>query len=119
MAQTDDGPQPFLVEGDSKGLVRHPMSKIGRRVGDNAEIFFDNVRVPPGPHPAAAPKGRTDMGTHVDHRLALTLGLGRAALEETLKYTQERVGRQADHPPSGGRADACRDGDESGGGAHG
>jgi alkylation response protein AidB-like acyl-CoA dehydrogenase len=90
MAQTDSGPKAFLVEGDSPGLVRHPMSKIGRRVGDNAEIFFDNVRVPKGRILGPPPPGRTDMGTLVTIA-ALTLGLGRAALEETLKYTQERV----------------------------
>ena len=44
MAQTPDGAKPFLVEGDSAGLVRRPLSKMGRRVGDNAEIFFDDVR---------------------------------------------------------------------------
>ena len=90
MAQTDAGPRAFLVEGDSPGLVRHPMSKIGRRVGDNAEIFFDDVRVPKGRILAPNPPGRTDTGTHVTIA-ALTLGLGRAALEETIKYTQERV----------------------------
>jgi alkylation response protein AidB-like acyl-CoA dehydrogenase len=90
IAQTDAGPRSFLVEGDSPGLVRHPMSKIGRRVGDNAEIFYDDVRVPKGRILAPPPPGRTDMGTHVTIA-ALTLGLGRAALEETLKYTQERV----------------------------
>ena len=90
MAQTENGPQAFLVEGDSPGLVRQPMSKIGRRVGDNAEIFYDEVRVPPDRILAPAPPGRTDMGTHVTIA-ALTLGLGRAAFEETLKYTQERV----------------------------
>jgi acyl-CoA dehydrogenase len=88
-AQTDDGPKTFLVEGDSSGLVRHPMSKIGRRVGDNAEIFFDNVRVPKGRIMGPPPLGRTDLGTVVTIA-ALTLGLGRAALEETLKYVQER-----------------------------
>jgi len=90
MAQTADGPKAFLVEGDSPGLVRHPMSKIGRRVGDNAEIFFDNVRVPKGRILGPPPPGRTDMGTLVTIA-ALTLGLGRAALEETIKYTQQRV----------------------------
>jgi alkylation response protein AidB-like acyl-CoA dehydrogenase len=90
MAQTNKGPQAFLVEGDSPGLVRHPMTKIGRRIGDNAEIFFDNVRVPQGRILAPNPPGRTDIGTHVTIA-SLTLGLGRAALEETLKYTQERV----------------------------
>jgi alkylation response protein AidB-like acyl-CoA dehydrogenase len=89
-AQTPDGPRTFLVEGDSPGLVRHPMSKIGRRVGDNAEIFFDNVRVPAGRIMSPGPKGRTDLGTVVTIA-ALTLGLGRAALEETLKYVQERT----------------------------
>ena len=89
MAQTPDGVRAFLVEGDSEGLVRHPMSKIGRRIGDNAEIFFDDVVVPPGRILAPPPPGRTDMGTHVTIA-ALTLGLGRAALEETLKYCQER-----------------------------
>ncbi len=90
IAQTDDGPRAFLVEGDSPGLVRHPMSKIGRRVGDNAEIFFDNVKVPKGRILGPPPPGRTDMGTLVTIA-ALTLGLGRAALEETIKYTQVRV----------------------------
>jgi alkylation response protein AidB-like acyl-CoA dehydrogenase len=90
IAQTDDGPRAFLVEGDSPGLVRRPMSKIGRRVGDNAEIFFDDVKVPKGRILGPPPPGRTDMGTLVTIA-ALTLGLGRAALEETIKYTQERV----------------------------
>ena len=90
MAQTESGPKAFLVEGDSPGIVRHPMSKIGRRVGDNAEIFFDDVRVPKARILGPPPPGRTDMGTLVTIA-ALTLGLGRAALEETLKYTQERV----------------------------
>jgi alkylation response protein AidB-like acyl-CoA dehydrogenase len=88
-AQTPDGPRVFLVEGDSPGLVRHPMSKIGRRVGDNAEIFFDNVRVPKGRIMAPAPRGRTDIGT-ITTIAALTLGLGRAALEATIEYVKER-----------------------------
>src|SRR5687767_6001418 len=29
MAQTDQGVKPFLVEGNSPGLVRHPLSKMG------------------------------------------------------------------------------------------
>ena len=90
-AQTPAGVQSFLVEGDSPGLSRRPLSKFGRRVGDNAaEMVFDNVRVPKGRILPPAPKGRTDMGTHPTIA-ALTLGLGRAAFEETLKYTQERV----------------------------
>ena len=80
-----------LVEGDAPGLSRRPMSKFGRRVGDNAaEMVFDNVRLPPGRILPPAPKGRTDMGTHPTIA-ALTLGLGRAAYEETLRYTQERI----------------------------
>lgn len=90
MAQTPDGPRAFLVEGDSKGLVRRPLHKMGRRVGDNAEIFFDDVRVPKGFIMPPPPKGRTDLGTHMTIA-SLTLGLGRAAFEETLKYCQERT----------------------------
>jgi alkylation response protein AidB-like acyl-CoA dehydrogenase len=90
MAQTPAGPRAFLVEGDSKGLVRRPLHKMGRRVGDNAEIFFDDVRVPKGFIMPPPPKGRTDLGTHMTIA-SLTLGLGRAALEETLKYCQERT----------------------------
>lgn len=89
LAHTDAGPQQFLVESDAQGLVRHPMSKIGRRVGDNAEIFFDNVRVPPGRIlPPGAPS-RHDTGT-VGVIAAMSLGLARAAYEETLKFVQER-----------------------------
>ena len=84
-AQTPDGSvQSFLVEGDTKGLTRRPMSKFGRRIGDNAEIFFDNVRVPKDFILAPNPPGRSDIGTHVTIA-AITLGLGRAALEETIK----------------------------------
>jgi alkylation response protein AidB-like acyl-CoA dehydrogenase len=89
-AQTPAGPRAFLVEGNSPGLVRHPLHKMGRRVGDNAEIFFDDVRVPKGFIMPPSPKGRTDMGTHMTIA-SLTLGLGRAALEETLQYCQERT----------------------------
>ena len=89
-AQTPDGPRAFLVEGDQKGLVRRPLHKMGRRVGDNAELFFDDVRVPKGFVMPPSPKGRSDMGTHLTIA-SLTLGLGRAALEETLKYCQERT----------------------------
>ncbi len=91
-AQTPDGRvQSFLVEGDTPGLARRPLSKFGRRVGDNAaEMVFDNVRLPPGRILPPSPKGRTDMGTHPTIA-ALTLGLGRAAYEETFKYVQERV----------------------------
>lgn len=88
-AQTEAGPRAFLVEGDSKGLVRRPMSKIGRRVGDNAEIFFDNVHVPAGRMLAPNPPGRTEIGTHVTIA-SITLGLGRAALEATIDYVKER-----------------------------
>ncbi len=88
-AQTEAGPRAFLVEGDSKGLVRRSMSKIGRRVGDNAEIFFDNVHVPAGRMLAPNPQGRTDIGTHVTIA-SITLGLGRAALEATIDYVKER-----------------------------
>ena len=88
-AQTEAGPRAFLVEGDSKGLVRRPMSKIGRRVGDNAEIFFDNVHVPAGRMLAPNPAGHTEIGTHVTIA-SITLGLGRAALEATIDYVKER-----------------------------
>jgi alkylation response protein AidB-like acyl-CoA dehydrogenase len=88
MAQTESGPQAFLVEGDTPGLVRRPMSKIGRRVGDNAEIFFDNVKVPKGRILAPNPP-RSDLGCTLEIA-AMTLGVGRAAFEETLKYTRER-----------------------------
>ena len=65
-AQTPDGSvQSFLVEGDTKGLTRRPMSKFGRRIGDNAaEMVFDNVHIPAGRILPPSPKGRTDMGTH-------------------------------------------------------
>jgi len=89
MAHTESGPQSFLLESDADGLVRHPMSKIGRRVGDNAEIFFDNVRVPPGRILPPGEPGRHDTGT-VGVIAAMSLGLARAAYEEALKFVQER-----------------------------
>ena len=87
--------RPFGTRTSSKKIsalspTRRPTFDIGRRVGDNAEIFFGDVRVPKGRILPPSPKGRTDMGTHMTIA-SLTLGLGRAALEETIKYTQERV----------------------------
>lgn len=90
LANTENGPRSFLVEGDAEGLIRHPMSKMGRRVGDNAEIFFDNVRVPKGRMLPPGEPGRHDVGT-VGTIAAMSLGLGRAALQETMKFVNERV----------------------------
>ena len=89
LAHTDAGPQQFLVESDAEGLIRHPMSKIGRRIGDNAEIFFDNVRVPKGRILPPGEPGRHDHGT-VGIIAAMSLGLARVALQETLKFVHER-----------------------------
>jgi alkylation response protein AidB-like acyl-CoA dehydrogenase len=88
---------PLDLPGVSKGP---PLDKLGQRDLNQGEIFFDNVRIPknymlvePEAYPgivdgilAAANAGMSNTFT----------GLARAAFEEALQYTRQRV--QGGHP---------------------
>jgi len=95
-----------LVPGDWKGISRgKPMDKLGLRALNQAEIFFDNVRIPkefilmgpsagaPGLSGAGGGGGGNDnvMLTAGNASIAmLALGTARAAYEEALAYAKTR-----------------------------
>jgi len=96
-AQGMEGTITFAIPGDLPGISRgKPLNKLGLRALNQAEIFFDNVRVapefvllPPGPAyrmmlERIVTGGNTAVGT-------LALGVARAAYEEAFCYARQRV----------------------------
>jgi len=44
--QTEKGPSLLVIDGNSEGLTRTKLNKMGMHASDTAELAFDNVRVP-------------------------------------------------------------------------
>ncbi len=96
-AQGMEGTVTFAMPGNLPGISRgKPLNKLGLRGLNQAEVFFDNVRVspefllmPPGPGykfmlERIVTGGNTAVGT-------LAVGVARAAYEEGLAYAKQRV----------------------------
>jgi len=96
-AQGMEGTVTFAIPGNLPGITRgKPLNKLGLRGLNQAEIYFDNVRIPPEflmLPPGAAYRmmlerivtgGNTAVGT-------LAVGVARAAYEEALAYAKDRV----------------------------
>jgi alkylation response protein AidB-like acyl-CoA dehydrogenase len=96
-SQGMEGTVTFAIPGDLPGISRgKPLDKLGLRGLNQAEVFFDNVRVapeflvmPPGPGykmmlERIVTGGNTAVGT-------LAVGVARAAYEEALAYAKQRV----------------------------
>ncbi len=96
-AQGMEGTVTFAIPGNLAGISRgKPLNKLGLRGLNQAEIFFDNVRIPPEflmlpPGPAykmmlenIVTGGNTAVGT-------LAVGVARAAYEEALAHAKTRV----------------------------
>ncbi|MFQ6111870.1 MAG: acyl-CoA dehydrogenase family protein, partial [Nitrospinota bacterium] len=86
----------FLVPADTPGFrVGQFHKKIGQRLVMNAELFFDNMRVPRGN--LLLGEGRMMeirarlLACGKPEAAATTLGVGRAAFEDALEYSQQRV----------------------------
>jgi alkylation response protein AidB-like acyl-CoA dehydrogenase len=85
-----------FISLDSDGVSRGmPLDKMGMRDVPQGELAFDNVRVPkeyvivvPGMWTAAAGPMLALMGTGTG---VVAVGLARAAFEEALGYTKERI----------------------------
>lgn len=91
------GSGAFVIPGDAKGVAREKaIDKIGLRTLNQAAVFFDDVEIPehymifppgddyPTLHNAIITVGNLGVGY-------LAVGLMRAAYEEALAYSKERV----------------------------
>jgi alkylation response protein AidB-like acyl-CoA dehydrogenase len=85
-----------MVPADAPGLtVGKIEDKMGHRLCQNSELFFENVRVPKDNLVGKEGEGFT-VQESVFHGFglgvgAIAVGLARAAYEEALKYANERV----------------------------
>jgi alkylation response protein AidB-like acyl-CoA dehydrogenase len=94
VATAAGGRSMLLVPCDTPGLTVHEgASGTRRRHGACGEIIFKDCRVPA--ENLLGPEGQSKLGPeierHIPQRLALQLGIGRAAYEAALDYAQMRV----------------------------
>ncbi|MFU8812855.1 MAG: acyl-CoA dehydrogenase family protein [Balneolaceae bacterium] len=100
LAKTDTtkgtkGISAFIVERDRKGVQPgEPMHKLGMNSSDTSEVVFENVRIPLDNLLGEEGKGFVDTMKVLDGgRIgigALSVGIARGALEESMKYAKER-----------------------------
>lgn len=92
-----EGTGIFLIPRDLKGVsVGKPLDKMGLRVLNQAEVYFDDVRVPknyclfePSPLYHNVLETMATAGNIIVATLAV--GVARAAYEEALAYAKQRV----------------------------
>jgi alkylation response protein AidB-like acyl-CoA dehydrogenase len=85
----------FLLEKSMKGFSQRPLhGKLGMRSSDTAELVMEDVVVPDDHRIGEVDRGFVDTLSILDKgRItigALSVGLGRGALEESIEYAQER-----------------------------
>ncbi len=106
LAKTDPdkgtkGISAFIVEREMSGISPgNKMQKLGMNSSDTTEVYFENVEVPEGNLLGELGNGFIDTMQVLDGgRIgigALSVGIARGCLEESLKYSQER--KQFDRP---------------------
>jgi alkylation response protein AidB-like acyl-CoA dehydrogenase len=85
----------FLLEKSMKGFSQRPLhGKLGMRSSDTAELVMEDVVVPDDHRIGEVDRGFVDTLSILDKgRItigALSVGLGRGALEESVEYAKER-----------------------------
>lgn len=100
LAKTDPtkgtkGISAFIVERSMEGVKPgEPMHKLGMNSSDTTEVVFDNVKIPAGNLLGELGMGFVDTMKVLDGgRIgigALSVGIARGALEESMKYAKER-----------------------------
>ncbi|MEW5737382.1 MAG: acyl-CoA dehydrogenase family protein [Myxococcota bacterium] len=86
----------FILERQAKGFSQRAIhGKLGMRSSDTAELHLENVVVPDSQRLGEIDRGFLDTMKILDGgRItigALAVGLGRGALEESVKYAKERT----------------------------
>ena len=89
------GVTAFVLERGMKGFTQRPLhGKLGMRSSDTAELIFEDVLVPDHNRVGEVDHGFVDTLKILDKgRItigALSVGLGRGALEESIAYAKER-----------------------------
>ena len=95
-AQTDQGLSGFIVGGDYEGVTMGSHEdKLGIRASHTAEVFFENVKVPKEDMLGAPGSAFVTVMLTLDQTragvAAGAIGIARAAFEESLAYSKERV----------------------------
>ncbi|MGZ8267197.1 MAG: acyl-CoA dehydrogenase family protein [Burkholderiales bacterium] len=89
------GTSSFLVPRDTPGLTIREHDKVGRRLGSNGELVFEDCRVPAenllGVEGKSTLVGDGGSGRRMPRFQAMNLGIGRAAYEAALEYAKLRV----------------------------
>ena len=90
------GISSLLVPGDTPGLTIREHDKVGRRLGSNGELVFQDCRVPA--ENLVGEEGKSTLvgslrppGRGMPRFQAMNLGIGRAAYEAALEYAKLRV----------------------------
>jgi alkylation response protein AidB-like acyl-CoA dehydrogenase len=86
----------FLLEKGMPGFSQRPIhGKLGMRSSDTAELIMENVEVPDANRVGEVGNGFIDTMKILDRgRItigALSVGLARGALEESIRYSRERT----------------------------
>lgn len=89
-----DGLSLIVVDGDTPGLERRGMRKIGQRAHDTAELFFDDAVVPAENLLGAAGEGFMHLSLNLPReRLSIaasSVAAAEAALVSTVDYVRKR-----------------------------
>jgi len=88
------GTTSFLVPHDTAGLTIREHDKVGRRLGSNGELVFQDCRVPAANVLGEVGKSQfasAPMGRRMPRFQAMNLGIGRAAYEAALDFAKMRV----------------------------
>jgi alkylation response protein AidB-like acyl-CoA dehydrogenase len=95
-ARRQKGITAFILEKGMPGFSQRPIhGKLGMRSSDTAELVMENVEVPDSARLGEVDHGFIDTMKILDKgRItigALSVGLGRGALEESVRYSKERT----------------------------
>jgi acyl-CoA dehydrogenase len=85
----------LVIEGDSPGLERTSMKKMGWWASDTATLYFDECRVPVANRLGEENHGFLGIMHNFNnervHIAALALGFSKVCLDEAVKYAKERT----------------------------